>query len=141
MNDKVIAGAEEIIKRKSIGGNKGYCTLAIIGTDGYPTASTISISKSDGIRWLTFCTGIGPGKVERIKKCNLASVCINSDEYNITLVGTIEVLTDPDIKKEMWYDGLENHFSGPDDPGYCVLRFRTERYNLLVDWEATCGTL
>jgi hypothetical protein len=31
--------------------------------------------------------------------------------------------------------------SGPDDPNFCVLRFRTERYNLLVDWQQAQGTL
>ena len=36
------------------------------------------------------------------------------------LVGNIEVLTDPDIKKEMWYDGLAGHFRGTDDPNYCL---------------------
>jgi len=141
MNQKVIDRAGEIIAQKAVGGNEGYCTLALIDADGYPTASTISISKADGIRWLTFCTGLGPGKADRIKTCNRAGVCINSAEYNITLVGTIEVLTDPGVKNEMWYKGLENHFSGPDDPGYCVLRFTTARYNLMVDWEVTEGTL
>jgi len=141
MNREVIARAEEIIAQKTGGGNEGYCTLALIDEDGYPTASTISISKADGLRWLTFCTGLGPGKADRIKQCDRASVCINSDAYNITLVGTIEVLTDPETKKEMWYDGLEHHFSGPDDLGYCVLRFTTRRYNLFVDWKGEAGTV
>lgn len=43
------------------------------------------------------------------------------------------------IKQEMWYEGLKNHFRGPDDPNYCVLRFHTERYNLLVDWKEAQG--
>jgi general stress protein 26 len=50
-------------------------------------------------------------------------------------------LTDPDVKKEMWYGGLANHFNGPEDPNYCVLRFKTQRYNLLVDWKEATGTL
>ncbi|HMM31946.1 MAG TPA: pyridoxamine 5'-phosphate oxidase family protein [Clostridia bacterium] len=141
MNQKIIARADEIINKKAIGGSEGYCTLALIDTDGYPTASTISISKADGIRWLTFCTEFGPGKAERISKCNRASVCINSADYNITLVGTIDVSCDPNTKSEMWYEGLENHFSGVDDPNYCVLRFKTERYNLWVDWQEARGTL
>ena len=56
-------------------------------------------------------------------------------------VGTIEVLTDPVVKKEMWYGGLVNHFNGPEDPNYCVLHFKTERYNLLVDWKEVRGTM
>lgn len=138
MNEEIIARASEIINKKAIGGNKGFCTLALIDTDGYPTTSTISISKADGINWLTFCTGKG-SKDDRINHSNKASVCINSDEYHISLTGKIEILTDPDIKKEMWYSGLENHFSGYDDPNYCVLKFTTERYNLLVDWQEAKG--
>ena len=41
----------------------------------------------------------------------------------------------------MWYEGLKNHFSGPDDPNYCVLRFKTERYNLMIDWKEVKGSL
>lgn len=68
-------------------------------------------------------------------------MCINSAEYHISLTGTIEQTTDPEIKKEMWYDGLKNHFSGSDDPNYCVLKFTTERYNFLIDWENAKGSL
>lgn len=141
MNEEIITKAGEIIAGRTGGGNEGYCVLALTDTDGYPTASTISASKADGINWVTFCTGLGCNKTNRIEKCNRASVCFNAPDYNITLVGTVEILTDPAIKKEMWYSGLENHFSGADDPNYCVLRFSTERYNLLIDWEEVSGKL
>ncbi|WP_313580648.1 pyridoxamine 5'-phosphate oxidase family protein [Lacrimispora sp.] len=141
MNEEVITRAVEIIERKTGGGNEGYCVLALIDKDGYPTASTISASKAGGIDWITFCTGLGSNKSDRIKQCSLASVCFNGIDHNITLVGTIEILTDPDIKKEMWYKGLEENFDGPEDPNYCVLRFKTERYNLFVDWKEAIGTL
>lgn len=141
MNEEIIARAGEIITKKTNGGNEGYCVLALIDKDGFPTASTISVSKSDGIIWMTFCTGLGSNWTNRIEKCNHASVCFNAEDYNITLVGTIEILTDPETKKEMWYNGLENHFSGSEDPGYCVLRFKTNRYSLLVDWKEARGDL
>ena len=51
------------------------------------------------------------------------------------------MLNEYEIKKEMWYDGLKNHFSGWEDPNYCVLKFTTERYNLLVDWENAKGNI
>ena len=41
----------------------------------------------------------------------------------------------------MWYEGFTNHFSGPEDPNFCVLRFNTERYNLLIDWNEVKGML
>ena len=136
MSQDVILKADEVIMSKTdyIGnGMEGYCILALIDEDGYPSASTLSISKADGIKWLTFLSGLESNKAKRISKCNKGSVCINSSKYNITLVGTLEVLTDPAIKKEMWQEPLGGIYSGPYDPMYCVIRFTTERYNIFFD--------
>jgi general stress protein 26 len=134
MDRKIVAKAEAIISAKRLD-----CVLALIELDGFPTASTITVSKNDGIKWLTFCTGYGGSKTNRIEKCNRASVCFFSNDplYNITLVGKIEVIMDLQVKKEMWYDGLTNHFKGPEDPNYCVLKFTTERYKLMIGGEET----
>ncbi|MBE5974411.1 MAG: general stress protein [Paenibacillaceae bacterium] len=139
MNEEIIARAGEIIATNTAGEEKGYCALTLMDTDNFPTTSTISVSKADGINWLTFCTGLGSNRTKRIDLSNKASICFNSIDHNITLVGTIEVITDPEIKREMWYRGLENHFSGWEDPNYCVLRFTTSRYNLLIDWKEAKG--
>ncbi len=139
MSQEIIHKAGTIVEQNT--GEAGFCSLGLMDTDGYPTVSTISASKAQGISSMTFCTGLNSPKISRIKQCNKASVCFNAMDYNITLVGTIEVITDPEVKKEMWYGGLTNHFSGYDDPNYCVLRFKTERYNLLVDWQVVQGTL
>ena len=134
MDQNIIDKAAEIISAKKLD-----CVLALIDLDGYPTASTITVSKNDGINWLTFCTGFGGSKTERIEQCDRASVCFFSLNplYNITLVGKIEVITDLEVKKEMWYDGLKNQFNGPEDTNYCVLKFKTERYKLMIGEEAT----
>lgn len=139
MNQEIITKAGEIVEKNA--GESTYCVLALIDKDGYPTASTITASKADSINCIYFCTGLGGTRTKRIDKCNRASICFNAMDYNITLVGTIEILTDSDVKQEMWYGGLANHFRGPNDPNYCVLRFKTERYNLLVDWKEVIGTL
>jgi len=144
MNEKVIAKAAEIIRSKSSEVNMGAgVALSLIDDEGYPTTSSVSIAKSDGIRQITFCTTMGSNKAKRAMACNRASICIFDDKYdenyeessyyNITLVGTIEVVTDLETKKEMWYEGMEEHCSGPEDENYCVLRFTTKRYNLWVD--------
>ncbi|MDR0326512.1 MAG: pyridoxamine 5'-phosphate oxidase family protein [Oscillospiraceae bacterium] len=134
MHEESIKRAGEIIAQNT--GADSHCTLALIDDDGYPTASTITASKSDGIKWITFGSEVGSNKANRIRKCNRAAVCFNrSGDHNITLVGTIEIVTDADVKRDMWYSGLENHFAGHDDPNFCVLRFTTKRYNLFVDWK------
>jgi general stress protein 26 len=101
MNQEIIERAGEIVEKST--GEASYCVLALIDPDGYPTASAITASKADGIKWITFCTGLGGTKTNRINKCHRASVCFNAGDYNITLVGTIVILTEPDVKKEMWY--------------------------------------
>ena len=133
MSEEIIARAAEIIMSKTgyIGeGMEGYCTLALMDEYGYPSASTLTISKADGINWITFLSGLGSHKAKRINKCNRGCVCLSSSGYNITLVGTLEILTDPGIKHEMWQEPLGGIYSGPDDPEYCVIRFTTERYNI-----------
>jgi len=146
MNQNAIARAAEIIQSKTgyIGeGMEGVCALALIDEDGYPSASTLTISKADGIRWITFLSGLTSNKAKRIQKCNRGGVCLSSSLYNITLVGTLEILTDPETKKEMWQEPLGSMYSGPDDPEYCVIRFNTERYNIFFadDFSAAEGKL
>ncbi len=145
MNKEIIERAGKIIRQNtahnSPEGSEPYCVLALIDANDYPTASTLTAAKADGINWITFCTGLGSNKTKRISGCNRASVCFTSEAYNITLVGIIEIITDAATKQEMWYEGLKHHFTGADDPNYCVLRFHTQRYNLLVDWKETEGIL
>lgn len=141
MRDRIIARAGEIVAQRMGGGNRGFCTLALIDEDGYPAMTTISISKADGIKWLTFCTSLRANSVLRARRSCKAGVCVNSEGYHIALSGTIEVITDEAVKQEMWYQDLKQNFSGPNDPAYCVLRFSTERYNLLIDWQEARGSL
>jgi general stress protein 26 len=140
MNEKTIARAGEIIRSKSSEENMGAgVALTLMDDEGYPTTSSVSIAKSDGIQQITFCTTMDSNKAKRAAACNRASVCVFDDNYegnsyyNITLVGTIEIVKDLETKKEMWYEGMAEHSSGPDDPEFCVLRFTTKRYNLWVD--------
>lgn len=141
MNEQIILRAEKILANRAIK-EQGSCVLALIDSEGYPTAATISPSKIDGIRSITFCTGISSNWVKRIENCNRASVCFNSEseQYNITLVGTIKVLTDSATKKEMWYDGMGSYFKGPEDPNFCVLQFVTQRYSLMLSEQDANGS-
>ena len=143
MSKEAIAKAEEIIKSKTAAVNMGAgVTLSLLDKEGYPTTSTLSISKADGIEQITFAIALDSNKAKRAKENSRASVCIFDDDfasgsyYNITLVGDVEVVADMGMKRETWYQGLEEHFpNGLDDPNYCVLKFTTKRYNLWVDME------
>jgi len=134
MHEAMIERANALINSKKDyigGGTQGYVVLSLIDENGYPTGSTLSISKADGIQWMSFIGDISGNKERRISKCNKASVCLASSEYNITLVGTMEIITDPAIKKEHWQEVFTNAYGVSwDDPQYCIFRFNTEYYNL-----------
>lgn len=144
MEQQLIQKAEEIIRKQTAKqsgpGHEPYCVLTLMDAEGYPTSSAITAAQADGLKTLTFCTGLSSNKAERIRKCDRACVCFCREDHNITLVGTIAIVTDPDVLREMWYDGMLHHFSGPEDPQYCVLRFQTKRYSLFVDWQELTGT-
>ncbi|MCL2829001.1 MAG: pyridoxamine 5'-phosphate oxidase family protein [Oscillospiraceae bacterium] len=146
MNETIIARAGEVIASKAEyvgGGMEGYAVLALTDENGSPTASALTIAKADGINWLTFATSPDSNKAKRVELCNRASVCIASSAYNITLVGTVEIVADAAVKKDSWFAPMAGMWSGPDDPSFCVLRFHTERYNLFFadDESEAVGTL
>lgn len=140
MSEKIIERAGEVIKERINDSAQNFCTLALIDKDGYPYTTTISIKKADGIKWLILTTGKS-AKTDMIERCNKASICVNAAEYHIALTGTIELLTDPESKKEFWNDNMKEYYSGWEDPNYCVLKLTTERYSLLVDWQEARGNI
>jgi general stress protein 26 len=144
MNQNAIIKAAQIIKENTVhGGEAGFgtCTLSLIDEDGFPTASIMTPSRSDGINWIAFGTYLDANRAKRAQNCNRASVCFGTTEHCINLVGEAEIIIADDVKREMWYDGLGHHFTGPDDPNYCVLRFTTKRYKLFIDYADAAGTL
>lgn len=145
MHQEIIKRAEEIIaancSQSAPDHPSPYCVLAQQDLDGQITAAAVTAANADGIRVLHFDTGLQSSKALRVAKNPSACVCFASGEYNISLVGTIEVITDAKVKQDCWYPGMAHHFSGPDDPNYCVLRFTTQRYNLFVGWKEAKGAI
>ncbi len=118
--------------------NTENATISLIDKDGFPTASTISSIKTIGVHTAWFATGIDTPKVKRIKLNNKASVCYCDGSNNVSLIGTIEIVTDQNLKSDLWVDWLINHFpSGKTDPNYCLLKFTTNRLSLWVDGKSS----
>ena len=134
MNQEIIKRASEVINSRTdyIGdGMGGYAVLSLIDENGYPTSSTMTISKADGINWISFLSDTNGTKAQRIAKSNKACVCLASSEYHISLVGTVEIITDPVVKKEHWQEVVTNYYKADwSNPDWAVLRFTTEHYNL-----------
>ena len=143
MSKEIITKASEIIKSKSAEGKHigAGVALTLMDSEGYPTTSCVSISKADGIREILFGIGLSSNKGKRAKECTRASICIFDDDYeggsyyNITLVGDVEIVADPDVKKSVWHDEMygEHFKQGINAPDFAVLRFKTRRYNLWVN--------
>jgi len=143
MNQDILVRASALINSKTdyVGdGMEGYVVLSLIDEYGGPTSAAITLSKADGIRWLSFLAGTDSNKARRITACNKACVCLASSEYNITLAGTIEIITDPLVKKELWQDVFSEHYGDWQDPQCCALRFHTERYSIFFADDGTEAT-
>jgi general stress protein 26 len=141
MNEKTMTKTQEIIEGLA-GQDNGFCTIALIDEQGYPTASTVSIIKADGMKQLMFGVSVDDNKARRAKACSRASVCINSGDYNITLVGTAEILTDTASKEDLWQPWFSEIWAGGvTDPDFCVLRFSTQRYNLWLGEDIVAGVI
>jgi len=62
---------------------EGYAVISLINEEGFPAASTVTISKADGINWLSFIAGTNDNKANRIRANSKACVCLASSKYNI----------------------------------------------------------
>ena len=130
----IIARASELINSRTdyiCDGMEGWAVLTLIDESGYPASSTMTISKANGINWISFLSVTSGAKAKRVAHSNKACVCIASSEYHVSLTGTIEIITDPEIKKEHWQEVITKHYGATClDPDWAVFRFTTEMYNL-----------
>ncbi len=109
--------------------------MALTDEEGYPTASMITAARADGFNWIAFCSGKGWNKPNRAEKDPRTCVYLFDKESfsGISLTGKVQVITDFNIKKQMWYDALGEVFKSPDDEKLCVLMFKPEKYNIFID--------
>ena len=137
--------AEEIVNKSTMHtvGESGTAdwVMALTDEEGYPAASMITASRADGFKWIAFCTLLGLNKPNRAQKDPRTCVYLFDKESfaGISLTGKIEVITDFETKKQMWYDALSDYSKNPDDKNWCVLMFKPERYNIFIDGCTICG--
>lgn len=94
--------------------------------DGKPWVRYMSMKFRDDLTLYsaTFATS---RKIEQIEKNRNVHVTFGADPKNweqpyVQIEGTAEVLTDLETKKWCWHDILAQFFSGPEDPGFVVLK-------------------
>ena len=52
----------------------------------------------------------------------------------VCMTGDVEVITDQNVKQELWQDWFINHFpGGPTDPNYVILKFTANHATYWID--------
>jgi len=136
MKPDMISKANTIVNKSS----EGY--FSVINKQGYPETATRSNIKSDGIYSCFFTSGTDGPMATALKSDEKTSVCFRKENNNVTLIGNTVIIEDLKIKKDLWVDWFINHFpGGPEDPGYCVVRFTTKEVSLWIDREQVNFTI
>ena len=82
-----------------------------------------------------FCTFLESRKVGQIRNnpnihISLGVSSLETAKNWLQVEGTAEVSTDKGERDAFWFDDLKNYFSGPDDPGYCVVIIKPTKVEL-----------
>lgn len=104
--------------------------ISSVDEDGFPnTKAMLPARKTVGIKEFYFTTNTSSMRVEQYRKNPKACIYYADTRFfrGVMLKGTMEVLTDADIKHECWHTGDEMYYSkGKDDPDYCILKFTAQ---------------
>jgi general stress protein 26 len=128
-------------------GESFLASLATVTEDGKPWVRYVSpqISKDLTLRIATSVTSRKATHIRKHPEVHLT--CGVTDprtaEYYLQIQGRANVVTDRAERKAFWYDGLKEHFSGPDDPDYALIvvkPYRIEVYPMMsMDFEVWEG--
>ncbi len=100
-------------------------TLASINTDGAPRPVPMSKGHTVGYNEVWMATGADSVKVADFKINSKAGLCYSFYGDSVALRGTVEIITDDSIRKEMWQDWYINHFRvSPKTLWVCYVKMR-----------------
>ncbi len=99
-------------------------TLASINADGFPRPVPMTKGPTAGCSEVWMAAGADSVKVADFKTNPKAGLCYSFYGDSVALRGTVEIVTEDGIRKEMWQEGYIAHFpGGPTDPNYVLLHF------------------
>lgn len=118
---------------KTIGRIIDKSSISIIGSvdqEGFPnTKAMFKPRKRVGIKEIYFSTNTSSMRVSQFKEDPKSCLYFFDRRFfrGVMLRGTMDVLTDIEIKKEIWQEGDEMYYpDGITDPDYCVLKFTAQ---------------
>lgn len=102
--------------------------VASVDEDGFPNVKAMFVPRKIEGNAFYFSTNTSSMRTQQFLKNNKASIYFyNKGRFKyegIMLVGTMEVLQDETVKREIWRDGDTMYYKqGVTDPDYCVLKF------------------
>lgn len=117
----------------------GQCenvTVVSIDSAGYPRPVPMSKIGAKGFHEVWMATNADSDKVRDFKENPKSGLCYEHYGDSVALRGTIEVVTDDAVRREMWQDWFIHHFpGGPDDPNYVLLHFTGEEATFWINNE------
>ena len=124
------AGLEKFISKRRV------AFVTSVDSEGFPNIKAMLLPKKrDGLEVFYFSTNTSSMRVGQYRQNPKASIYFYRKGLiryeGIMLKGTMEVLEDENIKRELWGIGDKMFYpGGMTDPDYCVLRFtaREGRY-------------
>lgn len=117
-------------------------TIASVDANGYPRPVQMSKIKANGFNEVWTATGADSVKVADFKRNGKAGLCYDCYGDSVALRGTVEIITDDAIRKEMWQDWFIHHFpGGPSDPNYVILHFKGTEATFWINGEFNHSTI
>ena len=106
--------------------------VASVDEEGFPNIKAMFMPRKIEGKCFYFSTNTSSMRAQQFLKNEKASIYFyQRSPYpyeGLMLTGKMEVLQDPEIKKEIWRSGDTMFYKqGVDDPDYCVLKFTAEK--------------
>ena len=106
--------------------------VASVDEEGFPNIKAMFMPRKIEGNCFYFSTNTSSMRAQQFLKNEKASIYFyQRSRYRyegLMLTGKMEVLQDPEIKKEIWRPGDTMFYKqGVDDPDYCVLKFTAEK--------------
>jgi general stress protein 26 len=109
-------------------------SFATVNEEGKPRVRYV-VGKADKDLAIRFSTHLDSNKVGQMGANPAVHVTLGATDFSapqwLQIDGTAEVSTTEAERRAFWFDGLRAHFSGIDDPRYCVVIIRPSRIELV----------
>ena len=109
---------------------QGVSFIGSVDEDGFPNMKAmLPPRKREGIKKFWFTTNTSSRRVAQYRANPNACIYFFDKRFfrGVQLLGTMEVLTDADTKREIWREGDDRYYSGGiTDSDYCVLKFTAQ---------------